>query len=69
MPSGEDEVYDLIRNEKVEPKLLSLVRAGEWSDTGEDYFTSSRSKFLDDKKNAAVIITKWEPLALYWSKT
>jgi hypothetical protein len=67
-PSKEDRLYKLIEKNKVQPMGLILVGESKWSDTGEDYYTSARSKFLDDHKNVAVQISGCEPLGLYWSK-
>ncbi|HET6255317.1 MAG TPA: hypothetical protein VFE32_14645 [Puia sp.] len=67
MPSDEDELYSLIQQQKVRPKLMSIIKEARWSDTDEDYYTSSRSKFIDNTKSTAVRIAI-TPLALYWSR-
>ena len=62
----EDPILDLIDRNEIKPVLCISVREARWADTGEDYFTSNRSKFINS--TSFVKIEKWEPLALYWSK-
>lgn len=68
-PEKNDEVLTLVEKEKVEPKMLMIVTEMKWEDTNEDYFTSPRSKWLDENNGAGVLITGCEPLGLYWSKS
>ncbi len=66
----ENDIYGSIETRRIRPFPLIWVKQMIWSDTSEDYFTSTRSKWRDSKPNDAhVVISKWEPLGLYWSKT
>jgi hypothetical protein len=38
------------------------------ADTGEDYFTSRRSAWLDDNFGG-VNLTKWSPIGLHWARS
>lgn len=63
-PKG-DEAFDLFNQNKLRPVLCIKEDKAVWTDTGEDYYTSSRTRI---EANSSVTLTEWEPLALYWTK-
>lgn len=68
-PEKEDEIFDMVQNNLIKPYSLIWIKEMVWSDTGEDYFSSARSNWLDSNtENIPISISKWEPLGLYWSK-
>lgn len=63
--SKEDEAFELFKNNMIRPVLCIKEYKAVWTDTGEDYYTSSRTRI---DSNSSVSITDAEPLALYWTK-
>ena len=68
-PKNKNEILNLVNTKVVEPKVLIRLLKMQWSDTGEDYFTSSRSKWLDRVPHTGVEITECEALSMYWTKS
>ena len=66
-PLGECEEYDLFKEGKIRTELHMSIEKAVWADTKEDYFTSKRSKFLDNN-SVGVELVDCTPLALYWAK-
>lgn len=60
-----DEAFQLYNNNQIKPVLCIKVNKAIWTDTGEDYYTSNRTRI---DSNSSVTISEWEPLALYWTK-
>lgn len=68
-PEKENELFEMVQNNLIKPYSLIWIKEMVWADTGENYFSSARSKWLDSNaENVAINISKWEPLGLYWSK-
>ncbi|MGB8191774.1 MAG: hypothetical protein WCF67_07645 [Chitinophagaceae bacterium] len=61
-----EESKELFFKGLIKPALCSEVKKAIWPDTGEDYFTSIRSKMSE--RNLPVHIVEAEALALYWVK-
>lgn len=60
-----DESRTLYFEKSIRPALCSEVKKAIWPDSGENYFTSKRSKIYE---NIPVHIIEAEALALYWTK-
>lgn len=62
-----DPVHELINAGTIQPCIVQIVKQMEWSDTGDDYFQGSRSKWLDYNDDVSVLITEAAPVMLMWS--
>lgn len=60
-----DETLELHNNNLIKPVLCIKVNQAVWTDTGEDYYTASRTR-IDSA--STVTLSEWEALALYWTK-
>lgn len=63
-----DGVFEMVRDNKVRSVLAMSIENIFWEDTGENYFTSKRSKWFQNDK-ARLAIDQATPLALYWAST
>lgn len=63
--SKEDEAFELFNDNQIRPVLCIREYKSVWTDTGEDYYTSTRTRI---DSNSSVSITDAEPMALYWTK-
>ena len=63
--SKEDEAFELFNDNHIRPVLCIKEHKAVWTDTGEDYYTSTRTRI---DSNSSVSITDADPLALYWTK-
>jgi hypothetical protein len=61
----DDETIELYNSNQIRPVLCIKTNKAIWTDTGEDYYASSRTRI---GTSSTVTIADWEPLALYWTK-
>jgi hypothetical protein len=62
-----EEVRDMCLKKQIRPVLALKINRAVWSDTGENYFTSQRSKWMD-KLSGNLVITENGPSAVFWAK-
>ena len=65
IPSGNDEIYEALKNQKIFPAFSFIVSKVKCGITNEDYFESKTSKFLDD--NVFAIIEKCSFAGAFWT--
>lgn len=61
----EAKVNTLIEQKKIFPSYVGLIKKATCSKTGNNYFTSETSKYLDDNIN--MVIEKIEMLGFFWT--
>ena len=60
-----DEAFELYNTDQIRPVLCIREYKSVWTDTGEDYYLSPRTRI---GSGSSVTVTDAEPLALYWTK-
>lgn len=60
-----DEIVQLVENKQIYPSKIGLIKKASCSKTGENYFTSNTSKYLDT--DVKMIIEEIELLGLFWT--
>ncbi|MNT95349.1 hypothetical protein D3C72_2372140 [compost metagenome] len=61
----DDEIKKALDNGTIHPSFFGLLEKVKCSKTGEDYFTSETSKYLDD--DVKMVIEKVSPLGFFWT--
>ncbi|MGZ3859533.1 MAG: hypothetical protein ACXVC6_13530 [Bacteroidia bacterium] len=64
----QDGIFDMVCEKKLRSALAISIENIFWEDTGENYFTSKRSKWLQNGE-VRLAIDQATPLALYWAST
>ncbi len=59
------ETLQIFNEGKIRPVVCLIIHKAVWMKTGEDYFSSEKSRLTTDD---VVSVTETEPLALYWTK-
>ena len=60
-----EEIVQLIENKQIYPSKIGLIKKASCSKTGENYFTSNTSKYLDI--DVKMMIEEIELLGLFWT--
>ena len=59
------ETAQLIETKQIYPSKIGLIKKASCSKTGESYFTSNTSKYLDS--DVKMVIEEIELLGLFWT--
>lgn len=61
------DIMDMCSQKQIRPNIAFKIDNAVWEDTGENYFTSYRSKWMD-KLTCNLFIKECSPVAVFWAK-
>ena len=61
------EIIDMCSQKQIRPTIAFKIGSIVWEDTGENYLTSFRSKWMD-KLTCNLLVKECSPVAIFWAK-